>query len=69
MDGGDPDLDVSMDGGDPDLDEDIFDDNDDLEDDVEGPWFTMGMTKEEKIEARRVWKLSLIILFAQNLKK
>lgn len=29
-------------------------------DDEEGPWFSMGTTKEEKKEARKPWHLSLI---------
>lgn len=54
-------MDVSMDGEDMDLEDDVSDDDEDFEDDGEGPWFTMGMPKEEKIEAQRPWKLSLII--------
>lgn len=35
--------------------------NDDLEEEVDGPWFSMEMSKAEKIEARKPWKMSLII--------
>lgn len=55
--------DIAMEEDDLDPEEDASDgdDDDDYEDDVEGPWIMMGMTKEEKEEARRPWRLNLII--------
>lgn len=36
--------------------------NDDLLDkDSNGPWFSIGMSRSEKIEARRPWRMSIII--------
>lgn len=32
-----------------------------MEDDDKGPYFSMGMTQEEKKEARKPWKPSLVI--------
>lgn len=32
----------------------------------EGPWFSMGMSKQEKLEARRPWRWSLIIKLVGN---
>lgn len=43
-------------------DEDDFASNDDqVEEDEDEPWFSMGMTRAEKVEARRPWRLSVII--------
>lgn len=42
-------------------DDDDISDDDMVDDEEEGPWLSMGMTKEEKIEARKPWELSIII--------
>lgn len=42
------------------LDGDVSDDDQVVEDN-DGPWFSMGMSKEEKIKARRPWRWSLIV--------
>lgn len=54
------DFDTPMDGVDMDLERNVPDD-DELEEMDDGQWFSMGMTKEEKIEARKPWRLNLII--------
>lgn len=38
-----------------------FSDDDMLVEENGGPWFAMGMSKEEKLEARKPWQMSLII--------
>lgn len=43
-----------------DLDGNVYEDNE-FEEEEEGPWFSMGTTKKEKMEARKPWGLSLII--------
>lgn len=54
--------DAAMEGDGQDRESDASDDDDDdFEDDVEGPWISMGMTKDEKNEVRKPWRLSLII--------
>lgn len=53
-------IDTQMEGDVFDTEKDTSDDDDDY-DDVEGPWISMGMTKEGKHEARKPWRLSLII--------
>lgn len=53
-------FDVVMEGDEVDLEGEVSDD-DKSEYDEEDPWFSIGMTKEEKLEARRPWRLSLII--------
>lgn len=37
-----------------------------MEDEDDGHWFNMGMTKEEKIEVRWPWKLSVIIKLVER---
>lgn len=51
-------CDVAMEG---DNQEGDVSDDDDLEDEKEGPWFLMGMTREEKSKAMKPWRLSLIV--------
>lgn len=54
-------TDVSMEGNDSDAFGDASD-NDVIEDDYQdGPWISLGMTKEEKKQARKPWRFSLII--------
>lgn len=53
-------ADVVMEDEDADLYGDASDDDEIYEDD-DGPWISLGMTKEEKIEAMKPWRLSLII--------
>lgn len=36
-------------------------DDDETEEDKEGPWFNMGITREEKLPSRRFWRKSVII--------
>lgn len=50
-----------MEEEDPDLGDIILDNDYESEEEEDGPWFSMGMTKEEKREARKPWRLSLII--------
>lgn len=51
---------MTMEYVDEDLDGSVSDN--DVEEEIEdGPWFSMSMTKEEKVEARRPRRLSLII--------
>lgn len=46
-----PSFDKEMGNGDvEDFDDNVFDDDEVVEDDM-GPWFSMGMTKQEKIDA------------------
>lgn len=47
------DSDMDMEGSDLDLDDDASDDDEWVDDD-EGPWFSMGMTEEEKKEAKEI---------------
>lgn len=35
--------------------------HDNIVEEEDGPWFSMGMTKLEKHEARRPWRMSVII--------
>lgn len=49
-----------------DLDGIVSDDDYELEEEVNGPWFSMGMMKEEKIEARKPWHLSLLIKLVEQ---
>lgn len=53
------DSDIFMEGGDLDLEGDISED--DEFDEEQGPWFSMSMKREEASEARKAWRLSLII--------
>lgn len=55
------DSDTIMEGEDLDLEGNISEDDDEYEKGGEGPWFSMGMTKKEKIEAIKQCRLSLII--------
>lgn len=44
-----------------DLDDGLISDDDVIEESEDASWFGIGMTKEEKIEARRLWRNSLIV--------
>lgn len=46
------DADINMEDEDLDLDDDVSDDDYESEEEEDGPWFSMGMIREEKIEAR-----------------
>lgn len=42
--------DVAMEGVDPDLDDGVSDDDEEPEEEEDGPYFTMGMTMEERLK-------------------
>lgn len=48
-------------GGSDDMEDDGDASDDDVMEEGDEPWFGMGMTRAEKIEARRPWRNSLII--------
>lgn len=51
---------VMMEGTEKDMFDDASDEGE-VDEDDEGPWISLGMSKEEKIHARKPWRLSLII--------
>lgn len=53
-------MDTQMDEGDMGSDEEIYDD-DEMDGDEEGHCFSMGMSKEGKIDVRKPWNMSVII--------
>lgn len=54
-------LDTEMGDVEGDEVEDNVCDDDEVQEDDTGPWFSMGTIKQEKIDARWPWKMSLII--------
>lgn len=46
------------------LDDDASNDDNIEDDEEESPWFSVGMTCEEKKATKRSWKLSLIVKLA-----
>lgn len=54
-------LDTFMDEAETDILDGEVSDDDPVEEESGGPWFSMGMSEQEKIEARRPWRWSLII--------